>query len=837
MRTLSDEKIITKRLKVYGIVQGVGFRPSVARHAAQAGITGYVCNKGPYVEIIAQGKPVDIETFAGLLEHKAPRRSVILKIDSAERPSDTRYESFEIAESEKTTGEIFIPPDIAICEDCARELFDPGDRRYLHPFINCTSCGPRLTILDALPYDRERTSMKMFPMCRKCADEYYSPGNRRYDAQPVCCHDCGPRVYLLTGSEEPAAWDKDAIREARKVIRGGGIVAVKGIGGFHLCCDAGNAEAVRLLRERKRRPRKPFAVMMREVDTVRQCCEISEAQEEILTGHQKPILLLKKRGDGRGEGILCEEIAPGNPTVGVMLPYAPVQLLLFGSEIEPGNDMPGALVMTSGNISGAPICRGDSEALSQLGSFCDCILSHDRRIRIRADDSVMDFYKGEPYMIRRSRGYAPLPFMLSEPDTCPPVIAVGGELKNTFCIGTNALYYPSSYIGDLADPRSVEVLRETADRYSSLLEVTPEAVACDLHPGYHSTEFAQELTDRLSEAAGHRIPLIRVQHHYAHILSCMAENDCGGRVIGVAMDGTGYGTDGTIWGGEILLSDRAGFTRSASICPFPQAGGDAASREGWRIAAGMLYRLFGDKERTKQTAPALGISSVQETAAVMAMIDHGINAVTSTSAGRLFDAVSCILGICRASSFEGEASMDLEFAAERFEGDPRHGKEIPPDLMPVKREGRWIMPTDRIVEEMVSCALQLRGAAGEGGQEAPASSADPVSRAAAVSSVEEAAYRFHRMLADTVIGCVMQIADEAGVRAAALSGGCFQNRLLLEMIEEGLTDRGIVVYRHRMVPPNDGGIALGQAVAAAAILRAEAADNASGNAADNAAGK
>ena len=830
MTEKSAEQILTKRMKVYGIVQGVGFRPSVARHASEAKVTGYVCNKGPYVEVIAQGTEQSIREFAHLLQHRPPRRAVILKIDSSDWDDRKKYDEFTIAVSERTSGEIFIPPDIATCEDCERELFDPGDRRYLHPFINCTSCGPRLTILDALPYDRERTSMKMFPMCRICSREYHDPASRRYDAQPVCCNDCGPQVRLLPKSAaEGGQTGKEltglaAIGEAKRVIREGGIVAVKGIGGFHLCCDAGNEQAVQLLRDRKRRPRKPFAVMMRDADTVRACCEVTQEQEEILTGHQKPILLLPRRESGEGERILCGGIAPGNPTVGVMLPYAPVHMLLFsdinmgggGMEESTGGRMPPALVMTSGNISGAPICREDSEALSQLGSFCDCILTHDRRIRIRADDSVMDFYDGEPYMIRRSRGYAPLPYMLSEFENSVPVLAVGGELKNTFCIGRGALFYPSSYIGDLADPRSTEVLRETVDRYSSLLEVIPEAVACDLHPGYHSTEFALEWAQKLSEVLGREVPLIRVQHHYAHIVSCMAENDFTDRVIGVSMDGTGYGTDGSIWGGEILLADCHGFDRAGSIKPFAQVGGDAASRDGWRIAVSMLRGLYsrqntegrGLTDRVLADAERLGLCSRKEAAAVNAMVEYGLNKVTSTSTGRLFDAVSCILGICRTSSFEGEASMDLEFAAERYERSLPGGEEpaLPEsfkgaDMSPRREEGRWIMPTDEIVALLTEAMLEHTG------------------QGSAQRAADHLAYCFHRLLADAVIACVSRVSSESGIHTAALSGGCYQNKLLLRLTQEGLMERGIRVLRHRLLPPNDGGIALGQAVIAAASLR------------------
>lgn len=786
----------TLRIKVYGIVQGVGFRPTVARHAAATGIRGSVCNKGPYVEIFAQGGQEQVDCFLSLLEKRPPERAAVLKMDVKSADStELSFTSFEIIESAKTKGEIFISPDIAICDECRKELLDPKDRRYLHPFINCTCCGPRLTILEGLPYDRVRTSMKMFPMCPACDSEYHSPKSRRYDAQPVCCNKCGPEVYL---AGEESVRGSEAITRTRRIIAEGGIAAVKGIGGFHLCCDATNEEAVAKLRLRKTRPVKPFAVMMRDEAAVERECEISEAQREILTGHQKPILLLQRREGGR----LCPSIAPGNPTVGVMLPYAPVQILLF--DYPDGISMPDCLVMTSGNVSGAPICRDDKEALSELGSLCDCILSHNRKIRIRADDSVMDFYGGEPYMIRRSRGYAPLPYMLSAWEDSEKeaggtrVLAIGGELKNTFCIGTGSLFYPSSYIGDLADLRSVKALEETTGRYANLLEVTPEIIACDLHPRYNSVTTAVELSEKIGKEQGKDpLPVVRVQHHYAHVLSCMAENDFSDPVIGVSMDGTGYGTDGTIWGGEILTADYHGFVRDASIKPFIQVGGDLSSTDGWRIAVSMLHSISKEEEEESPLKDALALSSKlalctdKEASVLMKMADRRLNAVVSTSAGRLFDAVSAICGICRHSTFEGEASMALEFAAERYEKAVPgcRNVESTADQTIKKEEGRRILPTDEIVRRIT--LGKLRG-------EEP----------------DSLAWLFHKMLADQIVSACAEIREEKGIRAAALSGGCFQNRLLLDMVKRGLEAEGFDVLIHHLVPPNDGGIALGQAAAA-----------------------
>ena len=784
---------ITKMIRVYGIVQGVGFRPTVSRHAMARGIRGSVSNKGPYVEIFAQGKQQDVDSFIGDIENKPPKRAAILKllVEPVEEPE--KFTQFDIIESEKTKGEIFVSPDIAICDECKEEMFDPKNRRYLHPFINCTCCGPRLTILDSLPYDRKRTSMKEFPMCPSCADEYHNPDTRRYDAQPVCCNDCGPEVYLI-GREERG---REAITYTRKTIASGGIVAIKGIGGFHLCCDATSEEAVQRLRKLKRRPVKPFAVMAQDLETVKEVCQVSEEQEKILDGHQKPILLLDKLINQSNKqetgGKLCESIAPGNPKVGVMLPYAPVQLLLF--HYDDGIEMPKLLVMTSGNTSGAPICRDDHEAVEELSYLCDCILSHDRKIRIRADDSVMDFYKGEPYMIRRSRGYAPLPFMFSTPWK-GQVIAAGGELKNTFCIGVDNRFYPSPYVGDLEDLRTVKALKETIGRLETLLEVQPEVVVCDLHPKYNSTVVAEEL----------ELPVLKVQHHYAHILSCMAENDCEEKVIGVSFDGTGYGTDGTIWGGEILMADHQEFTRIGSIEPFVQVGGDVSAKEGWRIAVSLIWQNTGNPEETLSTVQKLGLCTEQEAKVLVTMAQRKLNAVISTSAGRLFDGVSAILGIRRASTFEGEASTALEFAAEAWRAQEIQKKNV--DIR-VKSLKPWMSEKTDIPES--------EGTSGSSTEERKfiLNTGDIVAHLVQEKLAGEdsgkLAYEFHWALAEQILAACEAAEQETGIRKVALSGGVFQNRLLLELVDDGLAERGFEVLKHSLIPPNDGGIALGQA--------------------------
>ena len=745
--------MVTKRIKVYGIVQGVGFRPTVARHAASLGIKGSVSNLGPYVEIYAQGEEPQVDKFTDLIRTMPPKRAAILKMDIKDKVVPA-YDDFNIIESAKTTGEIFVSPDIAICDECLEELFDKNNRRYLHPFINCTCCGPRLTILDALPYDRERTSMKEFPMCPDCEKEYYDPATRRYDAQPVCCNKCGPEVFILDDEENRKG--PEAITYVREVIANGGIAAIKGIGGFHLACNAYDNDAVKRLRELKHRPSKPFALMMRNEEEVLKNCYIEDYQRGILTGHQKPIILLKRREDS----MLAEQVAPDNPMLGCMLPYAPVQSLIF--DYDDDIKMPSCLVMTSGNLSGLPICRNDDDVRAEIRSYCDVVLTHNRKINIRADDSVMDFYDGKPYMIRRSRGYAPLPYMMTK-QFKGSVIAYGGELKNTFCVAVNSLMYPASYIGDLTDLKGKNALKESAERMLHLLEAKPSYAVCDLHPLYNSSAAAEE--------SG--LPLIRVQHHYAHILSCMAENDYTDDVIGISLDGTGYGTDGTIWGGEVLKCSPSDFTRLGSIRPFLQTGGDAASKEGWRIAVSMLIDICGS--RAEEILGRLNLIRNGNFKMHKAMHDGKLNSVVSTSAGRLFDAVSAILVIRYENTFEGEASTALMYEAMKCKS---HVAACDYELT-----GEYI-ETDMIVRDLVQRRL-----AGE----------DP----------RELAYRFHRLLGEAAAEFVS--ANAGTVRTACLSGGCYQNTLLLDITKKALENRGFKVLIHSLIPPNDGGISIGQA--------------------------
>ena len=802
-------------IRVFGIVQGVGFRPTVKRHADVCDIAGSVSNKGPYVEIFAEGSEECVHSFIKQIQEEPPKRAVILKLDvenvesgedgihKVESETDSK-EKFQIIESEKEEGEIFVSPDIAICPECKKELYDKNDRRYLHPFINCTCCGPRLTILDSMPYDRVRTSMGEFPMCEKCEYEYTHAETRRFDAQPVCCNDCGPEVYLLGRKERGA----DAIRYTRKVISEGGIVAVKGIGGFHLCCDAAKEETVARLRQRKKRPMKPFAVMMKDLDVVRRECETEPHLEEILDGHQKPIILLPKKEGGT----LCESVAPDNPKIGVMLPYAPVQLLLFDYQDE--TKVSDCLVMTSANTSGAPICRDDEDALNELSGLCDVILSHDRKIRLRADDTVMDFYRGEPYMIRRSRGYAPLPFMMGN-EFKGQVLAVGGELKNAFCIGKNQLFYPSPYIGDMGDVRTVKALKESVKRMEELLETKPQIVACDMHPSYNTRAAAEEMG----------LPVFLVQHHYAHILSCMAENEwtTEKKVIGVSFDGTGYGTDGTIWGGEILLADYDSFTRWGCIEPFAQTGGDASAKEGWRIAVSLLGKIYG-KENALLIIETLGLCEPKLAKLQFTMEERGINTVQSTSAGRLFDAVSAILDIRKSSTFEGEASTSLQFAAEKWLDAQKKkiaGSEDFAESGIITDYGELKSISDVAQKSVVEKNNSINRNIKADLYYLPTLSLvkEVAERKLAGENSNQLALHFHRRLAGMIVSACEKAREETGINTVALSGGVYQNKLLLDYSVTMLEERGFHVLRHHLLPPNDGGISLGQAVAAMRSLQ------------------
>ncbi len=781
-----EDRKTVKRFSVYGIVQGVGFRPFVKRTADRLRIRGSVINRGSHVEILASGGEEELRRFSDALLKEAPQRAVILRILEEEEDAAMPGDSFSIEESISSPDSAYIPPDIGICDECSRELFDKASRRYLHPFINCTQCGPRFTILKSLPYDRERTSMNGFRMCPVCGSEFADHSSRMFDAQPVCCNECGPSVYIIPKAAAPAVCcsngvcsvrreempsakitGTDAIHAVRKVIMEGGIAAVKGIGGFHLCCDAKNEEAVKKLRKRKTRPAKPFALMMKDMAAVKKECFLDKEREQLLTGYQKPILLLKRLPGSS----LPEILAPGNPGLGVMLPYTPVHLLLFG--LPDGLCFTDALVMTSGNRSGAPITINDEEALRELSGITDIFLSNDREILERCDDSVLDVFEGKPFMIRRSRGFAPLPLRspLSGPERS--VLSLGGDLKNTFSVAAGENIYPSAHIGDLSDLGSLNALKSGISRMTDLLGAEPDLVVSDLHPRYYSTSLSASMDK----------PCLKVQHHYAHILSCMAENGVTGPVIGAAFDGTGYGEDGTIWGSEVLLTDTRGFRRLSHIKPFKQPGGDASSREGWRIAVSLILDAFGRKEG-KGLIKNLGLCEGNKCEAVISMLDQNINVVMSTSAGRLFDAVSAVLGISTVSSYEGESAMLLQFEAEKYAdtyGIPEDAKDLLGSL-----PEKTLLQSDLLFKE-----ITLRRLSGE----------DP----------EKLALIFTEALALLTASDIYCHCKEDHIDTAALSGGCFQNLMFQKMVKDELIRHRIRVLTHSLIPANDGGISVGQA--------------------------
>ena len=1008
------------RTTITGIVQGVGFRPFIANLARRHGLHGTVSNKGPYVEIYAQGPASACEDFLRAIQQNPPARAIILTLRTEELPGGSaQFHDFQIIESEHQQGPIYVSPDIATCDDCARELYDPENPRYLHPFINCTNCGPRLTIQESAPYDRCRTTMKNFPMCPSCAKEYHDPKNRRYDAQPVCCPNCGPHVYLLkTKSPSSAAEEdvlpqedasplrdhdrtdaaagracKDSVKEssvesggpslpppshetfsasseplspaitaARLALIHGRILALKGIGGFHLACDATNEAAVARLRARKHRPQKPFALMARDLQTIEQIAIIEEdAQRALLTGHQKPILLLKKKSPSPEDGVSplrepqtslregggfqkcsfsCKEtekskhhdvnqtpqnpsspsgrvsvepvgsprptattndlrdpeppsatlrvapsVAPHTTKLGLLLPYTPLHMLLFHYPDGLDDQMPKLLVMTSGNPSGAPICHTDQEALESLSGIADLILTHNRPIRLRADDTVLDWHKNHPYPIRRSRGFAPLPIYFEklspssteadapylcdhdrtdavaerarkdsvkessvesgEPSLPPPSpaptfassdpqsLAIGAELKNTFTLARGPLLYPSPYIGDTTDLRTVLALEDSADLLSRLLDIRPQLIACDLHPRYNTTALAEKLAKDL------RVPLLKIQHHHAHILSCLAEHGETGPALGLALDGTGYGPDGTIWGGELLLATPDTYTRLATIDPFDQAGGDKAPKEPWRIALALLRDALPSTDLQPIATTLLHLCTPEEYAAQTFLLDHHLNTVTSTSCGRLFDAVSALLGLCTHATYEGEAPARLQTAAETWaEAHPAEAAALhplptvtPPAAFPSGEGARraervsevrpdiphdsplrspatpFRIPTTQLFAQLARRRLASLTASPSGG-----GGPEGVGEGSALTG--ELAYTFHARLAALLADACDRAREKTGLQTVALSGGVFQNTLLLTLTEHHLQSRGFRTLTHHQVPPNDGGLSLGQSLAA-----------------------
>jgi hydrogenase maturation protein HypF len=726
-----------KRIRILGTVQGVGFRPFVYNLARSLDISGFVRNSETGVEIEAEGARMD--SFLQQLRAGAPPLARIDEIAVADL--EPRHETgFSIRESASPAGELgLVPPDIATCEECLRDIAEPGNRRFRYPFTNCTNCGPRYTIIRDVPYDRATTTMAAFRMCAACGAEYHNPADRRFHAQPNACPVCGPQI-------------SHSFEEVRGWLAAGAIVAIKGLGGYHLSCDARQDDAVLLLRQRKRRGNKPFAIMARSLDDAARLAVLGPLEIELLTSPCHPIVLAPRRD----ESGISLAIAPGNPDLGVMLPYTPLHHLLFA-----GGDFP-ALVMTSGNLSEEPIVSREDE-LPRLAGLADRFLTHNRPIGTAVDDSVVRVFRGRPLVMRRSRGYAPVPIDLGYP--VRDLVAAGGELKNTFCITTGHYAIPSQHIGDLENYETLVFFRQTLEHMLRFFRVRPEAVAHDLHPGYLSTRAAAEMG----------LPLVGVQHHHAHIASCMAENRLSGRVIGVALDGTGYGPDGAIWGGEVLECGLADFERHYHLRYVPMAGGDAAARQPWRMALAYLR----DAGLSWDDPP-----DVFHLAAVDRMIARGIQTVPTSSCGRLFDAVSALLGVCMENRYEAEAAMELEAVAGSLgPGEHPFSFELTGDEIDLRQAIREIAAEHR--------------------------AGYPAANIAA---------RFHATLAEAIGAACSHVRAASGLARVCLSGGSFQNRLLLEATTQTLERTGFNVYLHSEIPPNDGGLAVGQVVVAAARL-------------------
>ncbi|MEN6316662.1 MAG: carbamoyltransferase HypF [Clostridiaceae bacterium] len=775
-------------VEIDGVVQGVGFRPFIYTLAASLGIKGLVCNIGTGVAIEAEGSEEKLGRFIKLIRQKAPPLSQIRNIKVSETILKN-YGDFSIGKSVRSEdSDIFIPPDMAVCDDCIKELFDRNNRRYLYPFINCTNCGPRFTIIGDTPYDRINTTMKTFEMCTFCSSQYTDPSDRRYHAEPVSCPECGPQLRLLDaqGADVNAG---DPIGLAAELLSKGNIVAIKGIGGYHLACDALNDSAVHTLRVRKYRDEKPFALMADSLGTVKKYCRVGPEEESLLTGIKKPIVLLEKLDHVR----LPEDIAPMNPYLGIMLPYTPVHLLLFRPHPSgtAGSTKLELLVLTSGNISSEPIFYRDSEAVEGLKGIADYFLVHNREIYTRADDSVTRIFMGNEYIIRRSRGYVPASVTVGIPSVSASknsvsVIGVGGELKNTFCLNRKNEFYVSQHIGDLENLETYEAFERSIAHLSSMLHVKPEAVAYDLHPDYLSTRYA------LSSGIGIKIP---VQHHHAHHTSCMAENGLEGEIIGVVFDGTGYGEDGCIWGGEFFTGGVERVDRIGHLDYVPMPGGEASVKEPWRMAASYLLSLFPDFDLRlfqAEVSQAEGISlfkgiTSDSLKTISQMIAKKINCPLTSSMGRLFDAVSALTGIRNVITYEGQAAIELEFLAAR--GDHgSYGFEI-------RKAGKFfIIKTNGIFSGIIS---------------------DIKNRV----SKEIIAAKFHETVSEIVLAGCEEARTETGLDRVALSGGVFQNITLLDKSVRKLKKRNFRVYIHSRVPANDGGISLGQAVIAAARIR------------------
>jgi len=766
---------IRKRLTVTGQVQGVGFRPFVYRLATELGLVGYVNNDARGVTIEVQGPARAAESFARRLRDELPPLAQIQRLDESHLPTATGEKRFEIRPSEG--GELAdaqVTVDTATCADCLAELADPDDPRYAYPFINCTHCGPRYTIVTRTPYDRPNTTMVDFAMCPLCAGQYADPGDRRFHAQPVACPACGPAVWLVDTHGRQIACD-DPIAEAASMLRAGKVVAIKGLGGFHLACRADDPHAVGRLRRRKRRDAKPFALMAADLQQARRLCRIDPQAEALLTGPIRPILLLDRKPDAP----VAPAVADRLDVLAIMLPYTPLHPLLFARA-------PGVLVMTSGNYSDEPLVKDNDAAVAHLGRIADAVLLHNRRIERRVDDSVVQLgHDGHVSVLRRARGHAPQPVHLSAAgaDT-PAILAVGAELKNTVCLLQNGRAVLSEHIGDLKDGRVYRHFIDTISHLEGLFAFTPELLAADAHPGYLSSEYtarhhAGELPGRAA------LPVQRVQHHHAHIVSCMAENDWVDPVIGLACDGVGYGDDGAVWGCEVLRAELHEYRRLGHLRYIPLVGGDAAAVETYRPALAALHDTFGNHVATALPACRLAADD-QHVQVALEMLSLGVQCPPTSSLGRWFDAVAGLTGVAPANRFEGEAPMTLEAVADRSVRE-----SYPFEL---QAAGPFLIDLRPMVEQLVADL-------------------------AAGVAVEVISAKFHNTVVAFLAASAQRAREETGLSVVALSGGCFANRTVTARLAAALAGEGFRVLRHQRVPCNDGGIALGQAVVAAACSR------------------
>ncbi len=752
-------------LKVSGIVQGVGFRPFIYNLAKSLSLTGWVKNTSSGVEIEIHGAPADLECFISTVRSNPPPLARIESIE-AQPTAFAVYPTFEILTSQVVAGEFLpISPDIAICPDCTRELFDPSDRRFRYPFINCTNCGPRFSIIRDIPYDRPLTSMAGFPLCPNCACEYEQPSDRRFHAQPVACAACGPKIWFEAGGQRLAE-NEDALQTARSWLSAGKILAIKGLGGFHLACDAANPVAVAELRRRKKRSDKPFALMAFDLAAVQKHCHVSPAEAELLQSPHAPIVLLERLP---GSTTAAAQIAPQQVNLGVMLAYTPLHLLLC----QPGPDYPNLLVMTSGNLSEEPVAYQDADGLQRLTPLADGFLLHDRPIHIRVDDSVATVVASQPYLLRRARGYAPSPVRLPHP--LPPILATGAELKNAFCLTRDRYAFLSHHIGDLENFETLQSFEEGIAHYERLFRIQPELIACDLHPNYLATRYAEE------RAAREHLPRVPVQHHHAHLAACLADNawDSDEPAIGLCFDGTGLGWDGAIWGGEVLLGGYKSCERLYHLSYAPQPGGDQAVRKPARMALAWLRQSAIDWDEGLMPVEAL---CADERTIISSQITHHINAPLTSSMGRLFDAAAAIIGIRQTATYEGQAAIEMEAAADPHEQG----------FYPFALENTEMNPAP------LWAALIDDWRAGV--------------------SIPILAARFHNSIAQLALQVCANVRANNGCATVALSGGVWQNRLLLSRTSALLTGSGFHVLIHHQIPANDGGIALGQVLIAARSL-------------------